>query len=89
MRQGTPPPATNSLRTRWPGPLGATSSASTPAGGLMKPKWMLKPCEHMRMLPGFRFGSISFSVEVALQLVGDEDVDDVGLLGGVGGADRA
>ena len=27
-------------------------------------------------------------VEVALQLVGDEDVDDVGLLGGVGGAHR-
>ena len=25
IRQGTPPPFSNSLRTRWPGPLGATS----------------------------------------------------------------
>ena len=46
----------------------------------MKPKWMLKPWLHMRIVPGFRFGLDFVLVEVALQLVGDEDVDDVGLL---------
>ena len=40
MRQGTPPPFSNSLRTRWPGPLGATSIASTPGGGSTCPKCM-------------------------------------------------
>ena len=32
-RHGTPCPATNVLRTRWPGPFGATMLTSTPSGG--------------------------------------------------------
>ncbi len=39
------------------------------------PKWMLKPCEHISMLPGFRFGLISFAIDVALHFVGQQDVD--------------
>ena len=31
---GTPRPSTNSRRTRWPGPLGATMQTSTPSAGL-------------------------------------------------------
>ncbi len=34
ISEGTPPPLTYSLRTRCPGPLGATSAASTPSGGM-------------------------------------------------------
>ena len=39
------------------------------------------------MLPGFEVGLDFVFVEVALQFVGDEDVDDVGLRVGFGGAD--
>ena len=59
IRQGTPPPLTNSLRTRWPGPLGATRAQSTPSGGTTWPKWMLNPCEQSSRLPGRRCGLMS------------------------------
>ena len=89
IRHGTPPPFSNSLRTRWPGPFGATSIASTPGGGSTWPKCMLKPCEHISTLPGFRFGLIDAAIDVALHFVGQQDVDHVGLLGRVLGATSA
>ena len=36
-RPGTPEPSRYWRRTRWPGPLGATSATSTPAGGSTSP----------------------------------------------------
>ncbi len=59
IRQGTPPPLTYSLRTRCPGPLGATRAESIPSGGMTWPKWMLNPCEQSSRLPFCRFGRIS------------------------------
>ena len=50
---------------------------------------MLKPCEHISTLPGFRFGLIVVAIDVALHFVGQQDVDEVGLLGGLGGATSA
>ena len=58
IRQGTPPPFTYSLRTKWPGPFGATSMMSWPGGGSTWPKWKLKPWLAIRMAPFFRFGLI-------------------------------
>ena len=40
------------------------------------------------MLPGFRFGWIVVAVDVALHFVGQQDVDEVGLLGGLVGRHR-
>ena len=51
--------AIGSLRTRWPGPLGATIATSTLAGGLMYPNRMLKPCAKNSASPGCRFGSMA------------------------------
>ena len=68
------------------GPFGATSSASTPAGGLTKPKWMLKPWRAHEDVARLQVRLDFVFVEVALEFIGDEDVDDVGLLGGVGRA---
>ena len=48
---GTPEPSTKTSRTRWPGALGAIMETSTSAGGLMKPKWMLKPWANISVLP--------------------------------------
>ena len=56
---GTPPPASYVSRTRWPGPLGATSETSTVAGGVMVRKRMLKPWANMRVTLGFMLGAIS------------------------------
>ena len=50
-RHGTPLPARYSLRTVWPGPLGAIMMTFTFFGGLMQPKWMLKPWAKARVLP--------------------------------------
>ena len=48
IRHGTPRPFSYSLRTRWPGPLGATMNTLTFAGGTIFRKWMLKPCAQAR-----------------------------------------
>ncbi len=61
MRSGTPLPSRYWLRTVWPGPFGAIMTTSTSFGGLMQPKWMLKPCAKARIMPGRRYGAISFS----------------------------
>jgi len=45
--------------TNDPGPLGAIIHTSTPAGGAIWSKWMLKPCANMSIEPGRRFGAIS------------------------------
>ena len=87
MRHGTPPPATNSLRTRWPGPFGATSSASCAFGRLDEAEVDVEAVRAHQDRARLQVRLDFLFVEVALQLIGDEDVDDVGLLGGVGGAD--
>ena len=40
------------------------------------------------MLPGFRCGRIELAIDVALHFVGQQDVDQVALLGGFFGRDR-
>ena len=46
----------------WPGPLGATMITFTFFGGTMVLKWIEKPCENSSVLPGARFGAMSFSI---------------------------
>ena len=52
--EGVPWPATYSLRTVWPGALGAIMNTSTLAGGVICLKWMLKPCANASALPSVR-----------------------------------
>src|SRR3984893_5405437 len=50
--EGTPLPSTYNSRIRCPGALGATIQTSTPSGGLLCLKWMLKPCAQTSDFPG-------------------------------------
>ncbi len=58
---------------------------STSAGGLMSPKWMLKPWANISVLPLVRLGRDVGGVEVALDVIGYEHHHDVGCFGGLGG----
>ncbi len=49
---------------------------------------MLKPCEHISTLPSFKLRLDVAAIDVALHFVGQQNVDDVGLLGRFGRADR-
>ena len=88
IRQGTPPPLTNSLRTRWPGPLGATRALSTPVGGHDLAEVDVEPVRAEQQVAGPEVRLDVAGVDVALDLVGQEDVDQVAGLGGLGGRDR-
>ena len=59
MRPGTPKPSTKRLRSSVPGLLGAIMITSTPAGGTISLKTMLKPWENDRVFPGLTAGAIS------------------------------
>ena len=52
---------------------------------VMKPKWMLKPCANISVLPGRHVRRDLVVVEVGLDVVGHQDHDRVGGLGGVAG----
>ena len=54
-----PWPSLKTSRTRWPGAFGAIIETSTPAGGVIVPKRMLKPWANISVLPGLRPGAIS------------------------------
>ena len=58
---GTPEPWVNTSRMRWPGALGAIIETSTSGGGLISPKWMLKPWANMSVLEESRCGSMALS----------------------------
>ena len=84
MRPGTPPPSVKTSRTRWPGALGAAMPTSMPAAGTMVLKWMLKPWANMSSLPALEVRADLVGVELGRGLIGDENHDDVGPLGGFG-----
>ena len=90
-RPGAPRSATGPRRPRCrcgarggPGPSGATMVTSTPGGGTIWPKRMLKPWANIRQSPSFRFGRHELVVGGLLLGVGQQDHDHVGLGGGVG-----
>ena len=56
---GDAAPSVKSSRTRWPGALGAIMVTSISAGGLIWPKWMLKPWANMSVLPAVMWGAMS------------------------------
>ena len=65
-----PWPSLKTSRTRWPGALGAIIDTSTPAGGSMVPKRMLKPWANISVLPGLRFGSMASRYSLACPVSG-------------------
>ena len=58
---GTPLPSVNCRRTMWPGPFGATMPTVTFAGGLINPKWMLRPCAKASAAPGLRLAPLQMT----------------------------
>ena len=54
-----PWPSLNTSRTRWPGDFGATIDTSTPGGGVIVPKRMLKPWANISVFPGRSPGAMS------------------------------
>ena len=88
IRQGTPPPLTNSLRTRWPGPLGATRALVDALGRDDLAEVDVEPVRAEQQVAGPEVRLDVAGVDVALDLVGQEDVDQVARLGGLGGRDR-
>ena len=87
IRQGTPPPLTNSLRTRWPGPLGGDQGAIDALGRDDLAEVDVEPVRAEQQVAGLEVGLDVAGVDVALDLVGQEDVDQVARLGGLGGRD--
>ena len=83
IRQGTPPPLTNSLRTRWPGPLGATRAQSTPSGGHDLAEVDVEPVRAEQQVAGPEVRLDVAGVDVALHLVGQQDIHQVAGLGGL------
>ena len=89
-RQGTPRPRKNTpIRTRLPGPfLGATSTAATPAGSSIPPKWSAKPCAATSTFPGARDSAESRPKDRGLPLVGQQQRDQVARGSSTGGGNR-
>jgi len=81
IRQGRPPPLTYSDRTRWPGPLGATSALSTPGGRDDLAEVDVEPVRAEEEVARSEVGLDVPCVDLALDLVGQEDVDQVARLG--------
>ena len=59
IRQGTPPPFWYSLRTVWPGPLGATIRTSMVSFGSISLKWTFRPWAKSSAAPSRMLGAIS------------------------------
>ena len=88
IRQGTPPPLTNSLRTRWPGPLGGDQGEVHALGRNDLAEVDVEPVRAEQQVAGPEVGLDLAGVDVALDLVGQEDIHQVAGLGGLGGGDR-
>ncbi len=73
-----------SLRTVWPGPLGAIMITSMSARGSIRPKWMLRPWAKASAAPGLQVAREVVGIDRGLMLVGGEDHEDVGPCGGFG-----
>ena len=85
IRQGTPPPLTYSLRTRWPGPFGGDEGRVDAFRRNDLAEVDVEPVRTEEHVPFLQVRADVRPKNVALNLVGQQDIDDVGRLGGFGG----
>ncbi len=79
----------NSSRTRWPGALGAIIDTSTSGGRVDLAEMNVESVREHQRLAGGQVRLDVAVVEIALDVIGDQDHDHVGGFGGFGGGQDA